>query len=85
MMDWSERKNIRKRGPVWEPFRKNSAFAADRQTSHGSKKKETLRCSMDVPEETKKKRMLPHRRAQDRELEAPTVANRALGLMLILG
>jgi len=33
----------------------------------------------------KKKRMLPHRSTQDRELETPTVANRALGLMLILG
>jgi len=33
----------------------------------------------------KKKQMLPHRPTQDRELEAPTVANRALGLMLILG
>jgi len=33
----------------------------------------------------KKKRMLPHRPMQDRELEAPTVANRALELMLILG
>jgi len=31
------------------------------------------------------KRMLPHRLTLDRELEAPTVANRALGLMLILG
>jgi len=29
--------------------------------------------------------MLPHRPTVDRELEAPTVANRALGLMLILG
>jgi len=29
--------------------------------------------------------MLPHRPTEDRELEAPTVANRALGLMLILG
>jgi len=33
----------------------------------------------------KKKRMLLHRPTQDQELEAPTVANRALGLMLILG
>jgi len=33
----------------------------------------------------KKKRMLPHRPTQDWELEAPTVANGALGLMLILG
>jgi len=33
----------------------------------------------------KKKRMLPQRPTQDWELEAPTVVNRALGLMLILG
>jgi len=33
----------------------------------------------------KKKRILPHRPTQDQELEAPTVANHALGLMLILG
>jgi len=33
----------------------------------------------------KKKRMLPHKPTEDRELEAPTVANRALGLTLILG
>jgi len=32
----------------------------------------------------KKKRMLPHRPTMDQELEAPTVANRALELMLIL-
>jgi len=31
------------------------------------------------------KRMLPHRPTWDRELEAPTVAIRALGLILILG
>jgi len=33
----------------------------------------------------KKERMLPYRLTEDWELEAPTVANRALGLMLILG
>jgi len=26
MMDWSERGNIRKRCPSWEPFRKNLAL-----------------------------------------------------------
>jgi len=26
MMDWGERENIRKRGPLLEPFRKNSAL-----------------------------------------------------------
>jgi len=29
-------------------------FAADRRTSHGSKKTETLRRRMEVPEETKR-------------------------------
>jgi len=33
----------------------------------------------------KKKQMMPHRPTVDRKLEAPTAANRALGLMLILG
>jgi len=33
----------------------------------------------------KKKRMLPHMPMEDWVLEAPTVANRSLGLMLILG
>jgi len=33
----------------------------------------------------KKKRMLPYRPTEDRVLEALTVANRVLGLMLILG
>jgi len=27
-MDWSERGNIQKRGPSWEPFRKNSALCS---------------------------------------------------------
>jgi len=38
---------------------------------------------LNTPEETK--RMLPHRPTEDGELEAPTVENHALGLMLILG
>jgi len=28
IMDWSKRGNIRKRGPSWEPFRKNSALCS---------------------------------------------------------
>jgi len=28
MMDWSERGNIRKRGPSWKPFRKNLALCS---------------------------------------------------------
>jgi len=54
MMDWTERGNIRKRGPSWEPFRKNSALAADRRTSHGSEKEETVRRPMEKPEETER-------------------------------
>jgi len=53
-MDWSERENIRKRGPSWEPFHKNSALLADRQSSHGSKKEETLRRPTEAPEETER-------------------------------
>jgi len=51
MMDWSERGNIRKRAPRGNPSARTQFFAADRRTSHGSKKEETLRCSMEVPEE----------------------------------
>jgi len=38
MMDWSERGNFQKRGPS----ARTQLFAADRRTSHGSKKEETL-------------------------------------------
>jgi len=54
MMDWSERGNIRKRSPVWEPFARTQLFAADRRTSHGSKKEETLRRPTEAPEETER-------------------------------
>jgi len=60
------------------PSARTQLFAADRQTSHGSKKEESLRCPTEAPEETRKSE------CWDRELDAPTVANRALGLMLIL-
>jgi len=52
MMDWSERGNIQKRGPCGNPFARTQLFAADRQTSHGSKKEETLRRPTETPEET---------------------------------
>jgi len=54
MMDWSGRGNIRKRGPSWDPSARIQLFAADRRTSHGSKKEETLRRPTEVPEETEK-------------------------------
>jgi len=40
---------------LWEPFTRTQLFAADRQTSHGSKKEETLRRPTEVPEENRKK------------------------------
>jgi len=49
MMDWSERGNIRKRGPSWELFLKNSALC-----SHGSNKEETPRRPTEAPEETER-------------------------------
>jgi len=66
----------------WNPSAKTQLFAADRRTSHGSKKPSSADGSARG---NKKKRTLPHRPTYDQELEAPTVANRALGLMLILG
>jgi len=38
--------------PRGNPSAKTQLFAADRRTSHGSKKEETLRCSTEVPKET---------------------------------
>jgi len=55
MMDWSERGDIRKRGPLWDPSARIQLFAAERRTSHGSKKEETLRRSTEVPEKKQKK------------------------------
>jgi len=54
MMDWSERGNIWKRGPHGNPSARTQLFAADRRTSHGSKKEETLRRPTEAPEETKR-------------------------------
>jgi len=85
MMDWSERGNIWKRGPLWEPFRKNSALCSWQANQSWFKERRNPQVSDRSTRGNKKKRMLPHRLMQDWELEAPTVANRALGLMLILG
>jgi len=48
-------------------------------------KEETLRCPTEAPKETGKKQLLPNVLTKDRELEAPTAANCALGLMSIPG
>jgi len=53
-MDCSKRENIRKKGPRGNHSTRTQLFAADRRTSHGSKKGETLRRQTEVPEETEK-------------------------------
>jgi len=58
MMDWSERGNIRKRGPSWNPSTTTQLFAADRQTSRGSKRRNPGRPT-EVPEETRKSECCP--------------------------
>jgi len=85
MMDWSERWNIQKRGPRWEPFCKNSALQLTGEPVMVQRKKKCDHAPDGSARGDKKKRMLPHRPTEDQELEAPTVANHALGLMLILG
>jgi len=66
------------------PSARTELLAADRRISHGSKK-ETLRRPTEAPEETENKQLLPNGLTEDRELEAPTAANCALGLMSIPG
>jgi len=85
MMDWSERGNIRKRCPLWEPFCKNSAFCSWQENQSCFKERRNPQVPDGSARGNKKKRMLPHRPTEDWLLEAPTVANRALGIMLILG
>jgi len=74
-----------KEAPRGNPSARTQLFAADRRTSNGSKKEETLRPPTEVPEETEKKQLLPNGLMEDRELEAPTAVNCALGLMSIPG
>jgi len=53
MTDWSKRGDIRKRGPSWEPFRKNSALCSW-QANQSWFKEETPRRPTEVPEETER-------------------------------
>jgi len=71
--------------PCGNSSARTQLFAADRRISHGSEKEETLGCQTEAPEETRKRRILPHGPTKDCELGVPTVAVRVLGLMLILG
>jgi len=45
--------------PCGNPTARTQLFAADRRTSHGSKKEETLRCPTEASEETKKVNAAP--------------------------
>jgi len=45
--------------PCGNPSARTQLFAADRRTSHGSKKEETLRRPTEAPEETKKANAAP--------------------------
>jgi len=45
--------------PCGNPSSRTQLFAAERRTSHGSKKEETLRCPTEAPEETRKANAAP--------------------------
>jgi len=63
---------------------KTRLFGADRWTSHGSKRRNS-QASKGSAWGNRKKQLLPNRLTEFWELEAPTAANRALGLMSIPG
>jgi len=48
MTDWSERGNIRKRSPSWEPFRKNSALCSWQANQSWFKERRNLRKHITV-------------------------------------
>jgi len=48
-----------RRAPRGNPSARTQLFAADRRTSHGSKKEETLRRPMEAAEETRKSECCP--------------------------
>jgi len=57
LKNWPDQKSgitFGRGAPRGNPSARTQLFAADRRTSHGSKKEETLRCSMEVPEETER-------------------------------
>jgi len=80
-MDWSERGNIRKRGPSWEPFRKNSALCSSQANQSRFKEGRNPQAPNRSALGNKKKQLLPNRLVENRELKAPTAANCAPVLM----
>jgi len=61
MMDWSERGNIRKKGPLWEPFHKNSALCSWQANQSWFKERRNPQVPDGSARGNKRKRMLPHR------------------------
>jgi len=57
--------------PCGNPSIRTQLFAADRRTSHGSKKNETLRCPTEEPEETRKSKCCPTGRRRTGILRRP--------------
>jgi len=57
--------------PCGNPSARTQLFAADRQTSHGSKKEKTLRRPMEAPEETRKSERCPTGRRRTGSLRHP--------------
>jgi len=50
---------FRRGAPCGNPSARTQLFAADRRTSHGSKKEETLRRPTEAPEETERSNCCP--------------------------
>jgi len=46
MMDWSERGNLRKRGPLWELFRRNSALCSWQANQSSVQRKKKPPCAL---------------------------------------
>jgi len=83
-MDWSEREHLEE-GPLVGTLPQELSSLQLTGEPVVVQERRNLQAPDGSARGNKKKRMLPHRPMEDWELEAPTVANRALGLMLTLG
>jgi len=62
---------FRRGAPCGNPSVRTQIFAADRRTSHGSKKEETLTCPTEAPEKTRKNECCPTGRRRTGSLRGP--------------
>jgi len=94
MMDWSEiKREHSEEGPLVGTLPQELSsllltgkpVVVQQQQQQRFKERRNPQAPDGSARRNKKKQMLPHRPMEDWELEAPTVANCALGLMLILG